>query len=116
MPSLRIGTWTSSVLRKHLLKEETETIESLCRMMMESDGEYSSLLLAERILNAYESLMPAGRIEFFKLLDNDYDIDVAQIKKAIGDYEHNPDADNLSRSVSHYRDASSSGEQRPAAA
>jgi malonyl-CoA decarboxylase len=97
MPSLRIGRWTSSMLRKHLLKEETETIESLCRMMLESDGEYSSLLLAERILNAYEGLAPDGRIEFFKLLEADYDIDVTQIKEAIDDYEHNPDAANLTR-------------------
>ena len=56
MPSLHLRRWTPAVLRKHLLNEETESIESLCRMMMESDGEYSSLLLAERILNAYEGL------------------------------------------------------------
>jgi len=95
MPSLQIGRWTPSVLRKHLLKEETESIDSLCRMMMESDGEYSSLLLAERILNAYEELALAERIEFFRLLNADYDIDVARIKKAIDNYEHNPDAGNL---------------------
>ena len=95
MPSLQIGRWTPSVLRKHLLKEETESIDSLCRMMMESDGEYSSLLLAERILNAYEKLPSAERMEFFKLLNADYDIDVAQIKKAIDNYEHSPDASNL---------------------
>ena len=56
MPSLRLGRWTPSVLRKHLLNEETESIESLCHLMMESDGEYTSLLLAERILIAYEGL------------------------------------------------------------
>ncbi|MCP4769018.1 MAG: malonyl-CoA decarboxylase [Gammaproteobacteria bacterium] len=95
MPSLQIGRWTPSVLRKHLLKEETESIDSLCRMMMESDGEYSSLLLAERILNAYEKLSPAERMEFFQLLNADYDIDVAQIKMAIDNYEHDPDAGNL---------------------
>ena len=95
MPSLQIGRWTPSVLRKHLLKEETESIDSLCRMMMESDGEYSSLLLAERILNAYEELALTERIEFFRLLNADYDIDVARIKKAIDNYEHNPDAGNL---------------------
>jgi hypothetical protein len=46
MPSLKLARWAPTVLRKHLLKEETETIESLCAMMMASDGEYSSLLLA----------------------------------------------------------------------
>jgi len=95
MPSLHIGRWTPSVLRKHLLKAETESIESLCGMMMESDGEYSSLLLAERILNAYEKLTLEERLEFFKLLHADYDIDVGKIKKAIKNYERNPDAANL---------------------
>ena len=68
MPSLRLSRWTPSVLRKHLFNEETETIETLCQMMMASDGEYSSLLLAERILNAYEKLDTDGRLEFFVLL------------------------------------------------
>jgi hypothetical protein len=38
MPSLRLGRWTPSVLRKHLLNEETESIESLCHIIMESAG------------------------------------------------------------------------------
>ena len=80
MPSLRLSRWTPSALRKHLLNEETESIESLCAMMMDSDGEYSSLLLAERILNAYEKLDESGRLEFFTLLQSDYDIDVPGVK------------------------------------
>lgn len=95
MPSLRLGRWTRSVLRRHLLKEETESIESLCRMMMESDGEYSSLLLAERILNAYEKLDEAARLEFFGVLLEDYDIDVDAIQMALAAYEKVADADTL---------------------
>jgi len=34
MPSIRLSRWAPSVLRKHLLKDETETLESLCAMMM----------------------------------------------------------------------------------
>jgi malonyl-CoA decarboxylase len=97
MPSLRLGRWTPSVLRRHLLKEETKSIESLCAMMMKSDGEYSSLLLAERILNAYEKLDEQARIEFFTLLLDEYDIDVPEIKAAVADYEQNPDAATLLR-------------------
>ena len=100
MPSLQLGRWTPSVLRKHLLGEETESIESLCRMMMESDGEYSSLLLAERILNAYERLDAAGRLGFFLTLLEDYDIDIPEVKAAINDYEQNPDATTLRRITS----------------
>jgi malonyl-CoA decarboxylase len=97
MPSLRLDRWTPSVLRKHLMNEETESIESLCSMMMESDGEYSSLLLAERILNAYEGLTESDRLEFFKTLFNDYDIDIDEVKVALDQYEAKPNAYNLVR-------------------
>jgi len=95
MPSLRIDRWTPSALRKHLYKEETESIESLCRMMMDSDGEYSSLLLAERILNAYEKLDQAQRLDFFNLLSTEYDVDVDDIKAAARTYERDSNAGNL---------------------
>ena len=95
MPSLRLGRWTPAALRKHLLGEETESLESLCQMMMESDGEYSSLLLAERILNAYEKLDEAGRLDFFQQLLEDYEIDVAEIKVALAAFESSADAASL---------------------
>ncbi len=95
MPSLNLSRWTPAVLRKHLLKEETESIESLCRMMMKSDGEYSSLLLAERILNAFARLDDEQRLDFFSVLLVDYDIDINDIKAAVKDYARNPDAANL---------------------
>ena len=95
MPSLRFDRWTPSALRKHLFKEETETIESLCRMMMDSDGEYSSLLLAERILNAYEKLDETERLVFFNLLRVEYDVDVDDINAAARTYERDSNAENL---------------------
>ncbi|MDH3386537.1 MAG: malonyl-CoA decarboxylase N-terminal domain-containing protein, partial [Gammaproteobacteria bacterium] len=97
MPSLRLSKWAPTAVRKHLLKEETESIESLCAMMMDSDGEFSSLLLAERILNAYEKLSAAARLDFFTLLQVDYDIDVDAIKSAAEEYESKPDARSLLR-------------------
>jgi malonyl-CoA decarboxylase len=97
MPSLRFDRWTPSALRKHLFNEETETIESLCRMMMDSDGEYSSLLLAERILNAYEKLDEAERLDFFNLLRVEYDVDVDDINTAARAYERDSSAENLLR-------------------
>jgi len=97
MPSLHLRRWAPAALRRHLLNEETESIESLCRMMMESDGEYSSLLLAERILNAHERLGDAERLRFYTLLLDAYDIDVPEIRDAVADYEQNPDAATLLR-------------------
>ncbi len=97
MPNLRGGRWSPSRLRKHLFGDETATIDTLCRQMMESDGEYSSLLLAERIFTAYEKLDGDGRRWFFSLLQDDYDIDLDQVKSALNEYEREPDADNLQR-------------------
>ena len=97
VPSLNLSRWTPAVLRKHLLKEETESIESLCRMMMKSDGEYSSLFLAERILNSFAKLDYQQRLDFFNVLLVDYDIDTDNIKSAVEEYDKNPDAANLLR-------------------
>ncbi len=95
MPSLRIGNWAASSIRRHLFGEEPHSISELCRMTMDSDGEYSSLLLAERILCAFEKLDEVGRDEFFSLLNNDYDLDVDALKTAVDDYEKRPDASML---------------------
>ena len=100
MPSLRLRRWTPAVLRKHLLNEETESLETLCHLMMESDGEYSSLLLAERILNAYEALTESERLAFFVTLLNDYDINVDAVRDAVDAYERDPYAATLRRLTS----------------
>ena len=97
MPSLRFGNWTPMVIRKHILKEETESIDTLCRMTMDSDGEYSSLLLAERLLNAFEKLDGEQRLQFFTLLHQHYDIDIEAVKHAIVAYERLPDHATLQR-------------------
>ena len=95
MPSLRLSRWTPAVLRRHLFGAETETLESLCAMMIDSDGEYSSLLLGERILNAYEALDAPARLEFFQLLHDEYDIDTAAVRAAVDAYEDSDDAEHL---------------------
>ena len=97
MPSIRLARWAPAALRKHLVNGETETIESLCSMMMSSDGEYSSLLLAERILNAYEKLDEDARLAFFNLLLSDYDVDVETIKQTADTYARENDAASLLR-------------------
>jgi malonyl-CoA decarboxylase len=64
-------------------------------MMMDSDGEYSSLLLSERILNAYEKLNQEERLDFFNLLRTEYDVDVDDINAAARTYERDSNAENL---------------------
>ena len=64
-------------------------------MIMDSDGEYSSLLLAERILNAFEKLDESSQEAFFLMLNSDYDLDIEALKAAVADYESQPDAGML---------------------
>ncbi len=95
MPTLRKSSWTPSSIRKHLFGDDPNALASLCQLMMASDGEYSSLLIADRILSAFEKLDKAGLIEFFEMLNVDYDLDVAGLKTAVENYEATPSAANL---------------------
>ena len=97
MPSLRFGNWAPSSIRKHLFGDEPQTIAELCQMIMDSDGEYSSLLLAERILTAFEKLEDGDQEAFFLMLNSHYDLDIDNLKNAITSYEDQPDASMLRR-------------------
>ena len=95
MPSLRIGNWAPSSIRKHLFGDEPHSIQELCQMTMNSDGEYSSLLLAERILCAFEKLDETGQEAFFLMLNSEYDLDIDTLKTAVTEYENQPNASML---------------------
>jgi malonyl-CoA decarboxylase len=97
VPSLRLGSWASQSIRKHLFGEEKATIEELCQSMMESDGEFSSLLIAERIFSVYEKLDKEGLQEFFNFLNEKFDIDVNILLAAAEEYADTPDSRKLER-------------------
>ena len=97
IPSLGRVNWAPAAIRQHLFGKETKSITELCRLMMESDGEYSSLLLAERILNAFDKLDEDGRSDFYVLLNTEYDLDVDQLQSVLNEYQQAPDAKNLYR-------------------
>ena len=97
IPSIRLVNWAPSSIRKHLFGKESKTIAELCRLMMDSDGEYSSLLLAERILNAFEKLDESGQLAFYELLNTHYDLDIDLLQSVVDEYRQQPDAANLYR-------------------
>jgi malonyl-CoA decarboxylase len=97
VPSLGRVNWAPAAIRQHLFGKETQSITALCRLMMDSDGEYSSLLLAERILNAYDKLDEDGRLAFYTLLNTEYDLDVERLQSVLNEYQQSPDANNLFR-------------------
>lgn len=94
-PGLLDSGWRSSPLARRLLGSDETDIETLCAMMMDSDGDYSSLLIAERILDAYESLDDAGRLEFFTLLSERYDLDADATAEFAREYALDPSLESL---------------------
>lgn len=92
VPSFSLENWAPASLRKHLFGNDSENIENLCAMMMDSDGEYSSLLISERILKAYQKLDESQRLDFFQLLNDQYDLDVDALNDAVENYADNSNA------------------------
>ena len=94
-PTIRKVDWTPSTIRKHLFGDGDQPIEKLCQLMMESDGEYSSLLIADQILTAFENLDEDGRVAFFKMLNEDYDLDVSALQDMTNRYLEAPSVSAL---------------------
>lgn len=81
VPTIWRANWAPSSIRKHLFGKEDVDIASLCEMIMQSDGEYSSMLVADRLLDAFEQLDQDGQVTFFSLLNDQYDIDLDALRK-----------------------------------
>ncbi|MFT5572714.1 MAG: malonyl-CoA decarboxylase [Cryomorphaceae bacterium] len=94
-PSLSFNAWAAELVRRNFPSERAIDIYALCEAMMASDGEYSSLLLAQEILQEYSRLDAAGRIAFFFKLDSDYDVDIEVLIKATRDYKNSPTFESL---------------------
>ena len=95
VPAFRRGNWAPATLRKHLFGNGDRSIEELCQLMMKSDGEYSSLLIGDQILNAFEQLDDQGCIDFFHKLNEDYDLDVAHLQDMARVYAEKQDVNAL---------------------
>ena len=66
-------------------------------MMMASDGEFSSMLISDRILDAFEKLDHDQTVGFFQHLNNNFDIDLDQLKLALESYTEETNAANLKK-------------------
>ncbi|MEM7195977.1 MAG: malonyl-CoA decarboxylase family protein [Pseudomonadota bacterium] len=90
VPALRRVSWVPSSVRNYLLGED-KSIEELSRLMMESEGEYSSYLIADRVLSEFERLDDDGAAVFFDLLNTSYDLDVERIGELGHQYAQSSD-------------------------
>ncbi len=94
-PVFRESDWRPSALARRLFGTEERDIRALCGMMMDSDGDYSSLVIAERILDTYERLDQAARLDFYTFLNLDFDLDPALVAEKARDYADEPSPETL---------------------
>ncbi len=87
--------WYPAKLKDRLLGTQQPDLASLCQMMMDSDGDFSSLIIAEQILATYACLTPAGKLEFFQLLGTQYDLDPQAVINLAHDYAKKPTSDTF---------------------
>ena len=84
------------------LLRDAQSPEQLCRLLMESDGEYSSFLIAERLFQAYDALDDSGKTQFFEVLRRDYDLDsdtLLEAARAYADTSERERLENLTRAA-----------------
>lgn len=87
----------ASVIRKTWQHQVEPSMQELCKMIISSDGEYSSLMIAEKALKVYSTLSADEKIEFFSALCHHYDVDLDEIKQCVTDYERSADSDNYKK-------------------
>ncbi|PWG62040.1 malonyl-CoA decarboxylase [Sediminicurvatus halobius] len=78
------------------LPKDHQGMVEACTELMESDGEASSIALAQRALDLYELLPAAERERFFQVLAEDFSADPAAIDAAYQAYRERGDGRSLS--------------------
>jgi len=63
----------------------------LCHQLLSERGEASQTVLAEKIIKTYGAMSPAKRRAFFDMLTREFSPDAAAIKRAVAQYEKNPE-------------------------
>ncbi len=80
-------------------KYEDGTISELCEDLLSSRGEASGTAIAHAVLQKYADLDDDEKEEFFRLLAEEYDVDLEPAKKAIADYEQDRSSKNLTKLI-----------------
>lgn len=70
-------------------------LRSLCRDLLDHRGEASGLALASEITERYQALPESVRLEFFKSLADDFDVNPTQVLEAAEAYRDAPDQERL---------------------
>jgi malonyl-CoA decarboxylase len=80
----------------HRKDRPTSLLRELCHQLLDIRGEASGLALANEILTAYQSLSEHDRLDFFRLLSNEFGPDLQAILDAAEAYRDGPGFETLS--------------------
>jgi len=76
--------------------EDSRSMVELCDALLSERGEVSGMRMAQTILHRFSEAPAAGQLEFFKLLQERFDITADHALRAAQHYSEVPDAANLS--------------------
>ncbi|NND82656.1 MAG: decarboxylase [Gammaproteobacteria bacterium] len=94
VPSLRISNWAPLMFGRKPAADSA-SLTALCELIMQSDGEYSSMALAEQLLDAFESANEQEQQAFFTLLSEQFGLDCGRLQLALDEYRAHRSADHL---------------------
>ncbi len=78
-------------------KPDARGMLALCNSLLADTGEVTGLQTASSLLATYSQADQDQRLEFFRSLASDFDIDTAALSERTGDYSRQRSADNLTR-------------------
>ena len=78
-------------------KRALDLVRQTTKRLMGAQGESNAQSMAVKLIDHYEKLSPALRVEFFDFLAQEYHPDPQQVKAVAEAYHANPSADNLVR-------------------
>lgn len=77
--------------------DTAQPIDALCRALLTGKGEMSGQKLAQAALGRYAELDAAGRLGFFRVLNEELDLDMAAVEASVRAYAADRDAAGLAR-------------------
>ncbi len=76
-------------------EEDGDNLQLLCRHLLNHRGEASGLALASEVVSAYLALTEQGRLNFFQVLAQDFDVDRDALAAVAQAYIDDPDHERL---------------------
>ncbi len=88
----------ADLFRKSSAKKTTPLMMiAWCEQLLSAAGEASGITLARQIVNGYNALSDSQKLEFFRILKLNYEVDIDEILKLANDFHARQDGDSYSK-------------------